>query len=54
MRWRALESIAVAFATILVTNLMLGIGSIRASLLPSTAAGIAQANDEKPSPSIAN
>jgi Na+:H+ antiporter len=43
---------AVAFATILVTNLMLVIGTIRASQLPIKATAIKQEDEEKPSQAI--
>lgn len=45
---------AVAFATILVTNFMLVIGSIRASRLPMAASEIKQENEGKPSEAIAH
>lgn len=45
---------AVAFATILVTNLMLVIGSIRASRLPISASEVPQGKDEKASQAIAH
>jgi Na+:H+ antiporter len=45
---------AVAFATILVTNLMLVIGSIRASQLPIAASAGEQPDDKKTSQAIAN